>query len=177
MGGSKPATWPPEPVTSRIATTVWRVNAELIVAIAEHLGEPVDSYVNGSQTWFEDHGPNDVALEWRLHPVGGYLGPSGLSPYELWESIIAALHAGADGRALVLGQETRSLESIWEGLECFPAHGDDLEPGELRGRVSGLLGLEPDAAGLVDHQAIGQAWEEARGEASIVSLLFQQLAT
>lgn len=164
-------------MTNRVPTTVWRARPEIILALAEVLGEPVDSYVNGSQTWLEDHGPNDVTLEWRLHPVGSYVGPSGLSPYELWESVVAALDVGADGTALNLGQETRSLSSIWEGLECFPAHGDELEPGELRGRVSGILGIEPDAAGLVDHQAISTAWEQARGKSSIVTLLFEQLSS
>ena len=49
----------------RSATCVWRVDAELILALDEHLGPPVDSYVNGSQTWITDDGPADEGLEWR----------------------------------------------------------------------------------------------------------------
>lgn len=172
----------------RIATTVWRVTPELILALAEKLGEPVDSYVNGSQTWFEDHGPNGVTLEWRLHPAAAYTTPKGLSAYEVWESVVSALDrvslkdAAGDVSALPVGDEVRSLSSVWEGLECFPAHGPEeheqaVEPAELRGRVAGILGIEPDAFGLVDHDAIGGAWEGAGRNASIIALLFAQLSS
>lgn len=159
----------------RVPTSVWRITPELVLALDEHLGEPVDSYVNGSQTWLEDHGPGGITLEWRLHPPAGFRIPAGLSPYELWETVAAALTADADPNALPTGSEVRGLDSIWEGLECFPAHGDEVEPAELRGRVAGILGIEPDAFGLVEHDAIGNAWERGKGNVSIVALLFEQL--
>lgn len=148
------------------------------MALDEHLGEPVDSYVNGSQTWLEDHGPNGVTLEWRLHPAAGYRAPAGLSHYELWETVTGALMADADPTALNLGDEVRALEAVWDGVECFPAHENQVasvEPAELRGRVAGILGIEPDAYGMVDHEAIGSAWERSKGEVSIIQLLFDQL--
>ena len=50
-----------------------------MLALDEHFGPPVDSYVNGSQTWLLDNGPGDAALEWRLHPVASYRPPAELS--------------------------------------------------------------------------------------------------
>ena len=41
----------------RTATCVWRADAALVLALDEHLGPPVDSYLNGSQTWITDDGP------------------------------------------------------------------------------------------------------------------------
>ena len=60
---------------TRTPTAVWLVDAELVVALDAHLGPPIDSYVNGSQTWLTPDGPGDVELEWRLHPVAGYRAP------------------------------------------------------------------------------------------------------
>jgi hypothetical protein len=157
-----------------VATTVWRIGPELVLALADQLGTPVDSYLNGSQTWFTE-APGGVALEWRLHPVAGYRLPKGLSHYELWDAVVDALLDGADPSALRLGAETRALGNLWDGLECFPAHGDDLEPMALAAAARTELGLGPDAVGLVDHQRIGDAWERTRGAVSIVDLLLDQL--
>ena len=59
-------------------TAVWTISPELVLALDEHLGPPVDSYVNGSQTWLVGDEPTtDVTLEFRLHPVAGYRPPAG----------------------------------------------------------------------------------------------------
>src|SRR2546421_1740998 len=52
----------------RTASAVWRSSPELVLALDEQFGPPVDSYVNGSQTWLLDNGPGGVALEWRVYP-------------------------------------------------------------------------------------------------------------
>jgi hypothetical protein len=160
---------------SRTATCVWRVDAELVLALDEHLGPPVDSYVNGSQTWITADGPGGVELEWRLHPVAGYRVPRDLSHYDLWEQVVAALSAAVDPDALTLGSEPRTLRSLWDGLECFAAYGDELEPAPLAQAATTALGRAPDAAGLVDHEAIGTAWEHAKGATSIVEMVFAEL--
>jgi hypothetical protein len=160
---------------SRTATCVWRVDADLVLALDEHLGPPVDSYLNGSQTWITDDGPGGVSLEWRLHPVAGYRLPPDLSHYELWEQVVSALSAGADPDGLTLGAGSRTLRSLWDGLECFAPYGDDLEPAPLAQAVTAALGRGPDAAGMVDHDAIGSAWEHAKGATSIVEMLFAEL--
>jgi hypothetical protein len=157
-----------------IATTVWRIRPGVVLAANDRLGPPVDAYLNGSQTWFTE-APGGAELEWRLHPVAGYRLPAGLSHYDLWDAVVDGLILGADPGALQLGQEVRPLHSLWDGLECFPAHGDDLEPPALAAAASAALGLAPDAAGLVDHDRIGDDWERARGAVSIVALLLEQL--
>jgi len=151
------------------------VDAALILALDARLGPPVDSYVNGSQTWLTDDGPGCIALEWRLHPVAAYRPAPGMSHYDLWEVVVGALSAGADPDALVLGNEHRTLRSLWDGLECFAAYGEELEPAPLAQSASDALHRVPDAAGLVDHEQIGQAWEQARGGTSIVEMLFTAL--
>jgi hypothetical protein len=143
---------------------VWRIRPELVLALAEQLGEPVDRYVNGSHTWFTES-PGGVALEWRLHPVPGYELPKGLTHNDVWDVVMESL----------IGHVRLRPEEVWDGLECFAAYGDDIEPGELKAAATKELGVAPDAAGLVDHESIGDAWERTRGAVSIVELLLRQL--
>jgi hypothetical protein len=155
-----------------IATTLWWVTPEVVTALDAHLGPPVDSYVNGAQTWFSGE---EQVLEWRLHPVAAYRAPRGLTHYDLWERVVDELHAGRAPDVLGLGEETRALDSLWEGLECFPAYGDDLEPATVSLRAVELLGVAADLSGLVDHDRVGDRWEAAKGAVSIVRLLADQL--
>ena len=148
----------------RTASAVWRIRAELVLALAERLGEPVDRYVNGSQTWFTET-PGGVALEWRLHPVAGYVNPKDLTHNDLWDVAVESL----------IGEARLRPEDVWDGLECFAAYGDDIEPGPLGAAATAELGVAPDATGLVDHVAVGDAWERSRGAVSIIDLLLAQL--
>jgi hypothetical protein len=182
-----------------VATAVWRISPRLVLALDERLGAPLDSYLNGSQTWLvapdgepdggarggagddaeAPHigaGGDDETLELRLHPVAGYTVPRGMSHYDVWEQVVDALAAGADGERLALGSEVRSLRELWDGLECFAAYGAELEPQAIATVGTRLVGIAPDAAGLVDHDAVADAWERARGRVSIVDLLFAQLS-
>jgi hypothetical protein len=160
---------------TRTPTALWLIDATLVPALDAGLGVPVDSYVNGSQTWLTPDGPGGVELEWRLHPVSGYQLPPDLSHYDLWEAVVDALANGADPEALALGAETRALASLWDGLECYAAYGDEIEPATLASAAAEIIGRAPDAAGLVDHEAIGDAWERTMGQVSIVALLLAQL--
>jgi hypothetical protein len=160
-------------VYRRTATTVWTINGGVVLALDERLGMPVDSYVNGSQTWLTEL--DALTLEWRLHPVAGYRVPAPLSHYDVWEATVDSLRAGTDPHALRLGEETRPLTSLWDGLECFAAYGEEIEPPRLTALATDVLGRAPDAFGLVDHEAIGDAWEAKRGSVSIVALLLEQL--
>lgn len=148
---------------------VWRVSPELVIALDERFGDPLDAYVNGSQTWLRDDGPGGLALEWRLHPVPGYERPAGVATDEVFPSVAHALVAG---RAPVA-----PLEMLWEGLECFPAYADEVEPPALRAAATAALGIDPDAYGLVDHQRIGDEWERTGGRVSIVAALLDQLTS
>jgi hypothetical protein len=166
-----------------VPTAVWKISAELVLALDEHLGPPVDSYVNGSQTWLvgdeADTGvpesDTSLVLEFRMHPVSGYRLPAGFSHYDIWDAVVDQLTQGVDPQALRLGSEVRPLSELWDGLEAFPAYGDEVEPARLAGLVTTALALAPDRTGLVDHQAIGDAWERANGKVSIVALLVDQL--
>jgi hypothetical protein len=167
-------------VSTLTPTTVWRLAPALVLALDEHLGPPVDSYVNGTQTWLvplEGDDPDGDApiVEWRLHPVAGYVSPAGCSHYDVWDEVVAGLHGGADGTSLAIGEERRDLASLWEGLECFPAYGDEVEPAVLGGAARESIGVAPDVVGLVDHDRIGRVWENARGEVSLVGLLLDEL--
>ncbi len=169
-----------------VPTAVWKIAPGLVLALDEHLGPPVDSYVNGSQTWLVgdeagDHAdettPEAIILEFRLHPVSDYKLPKGCSHYDIWEAVVAQITEGIDPAALRLGDESRALDGLWDGLEAFPAYGDEIEPARLANLATAALALAPERTGLVDHEAIGDAWERANGKVSIVSLLLEQLAT
>ena len=139
-----------------------------MVALDERFGEPVDAYVNGAQTWLRDDGPGGVTIEWRLHPVAGYRKPDGIDVHEVL-SVVAL--------ALALGNEPPAApEELWDGLEAFPAYGDEVEPAPLAAALEAALGIEPDAAGLVDHGAVGDEWERTGGQISIVEALLAQLS-
>jgi len=75
-------------------TTVWRLGPRLLLALDERLGPPVDSYVNGTQTWLvpmdgDDPDTGAPIIEWRLHPVSGYRQPSGCSHYDVWDEVVS----------------------------------------------------------------------------------------
>ena len=91
------------------------------------------------------------------------------------ESVVGQLSLAGDPHALRLGDEVRPLTALWDGLECYAAHGDEPEPKTLATIATRQLGRPPDRFGLVDHDAIGDAWERAGGGVSIVALLLAQL--
>ena len=148
-------------MTQLTPTSVWRITPELVRALDEQLGPPLDRYVNGTQTWLTPDGPADSTLEWRLHPVASFGRPEGGSHEDLWEA--------------VLDDDIVEPARLWDGLECFPAYGEELEPATLGRAVTEKLGVAPDAAGLVDHERIGKAWERSRGELSLVGALLDEL--
>jgi hypothetical protein len=150
-----------------VATAVWRARPEVIVALDDRFGEPVDAYVNGSQVWLRDDGPGGVVLEWRLHPVAGYQRPPGTGVYEVFSATALALSTG--------GTPPAPLAALWDGLEVFAAYGDEVEPRPLAAAASQALTIEPDGFGLVDHEAIADRWERSHRAVSIVDDLLRQL--
>jgi len=145
---------------------VWRTTPEVVIALDDRFGPPIDAYVNGAQVWLRD-GPSGATIEWRLHPVAGYRRPTGVGTYEVFETVADALSQDTPDPA--------PLDCLWDGLEAFPAYGDELEPAPLAAACAEELGLVPDASGLVDHEGIATRWEAARGSTSIVAALFNQL--
>jgi hypothetical protein len=148
-------------------TCVWLATPEVVVALDQRFGEPLDAYVNGSQVWLRDDGPGGVAIEWRLHPVAGYERPPTAGTYDVFTRTALALATGSVPPA--------PLERLWDGLEAFPAYGDEVEPAPLATAAAASLGIPPDATGLVDHGSIGDEWERTKGRHSIVAALLDQL--
>ena len=146
---------------------MWRATPELIVALDERFGEPVDAYVNGSQVWLREDGPGGIVLEWRLHPVAGYHRPAGVSTYDVFSEAALALATGRTPLA--------PLAELWDGLEVYAAYDDEIEPQPLTAAAVAALGIDPDASGLVDHQSIGDEWERTEGTVSVVDALLAQL--
>lgn len=192
-----------------VPTAIWKCSPELIAALDARLGEPVDTYVNGSQVWIRDDGPKGATIEWRLHPVAGYTRPKGYTTYNLFSRIALqcaraaevkdnkteetssdpapALAAQPPGEETATEQDAAATPSdsqqpdidpamVWDGLEVFPAYLDDQIPvATLRSYAIGLLGREPDACGIVDHEAVGNAWEHSQGQRSVVADLMADL--
>lgn len=152
----------------RTPTCVWRISPALVVALDQRFGEPVDAYVNGSQVWLRDDGPGGIAIEWRLHPVAGYKRPPGLATDDVFPATALAIGMGDEPPA--------PPEGLWDGLEAFPAYGEEVEPATLAAAATESLGLAPDAAGLADHRSIGDEWERTGGKVSIIAALLQQLS-
>jgi hypothetical protein len=150
-----------------VAAAVWRATPELIVHLDDRFGEPVDAYVNGSQVWLRDDGPGGMPLEWRLHPVAGYRRPAEVGTYEVFSETALAFSTGQAPPA--------PLAELWDGLEAFAAYGDELEPQPLVAAAVAALGVVPDAAGLVDHDSIGDEWERSAGRVSVIDALMAQL--
>jgi hypothetical protein len=151
-----------------VAACVWRLTPELVLALDERLGEPVDAYLNGAQVWLRDDGPSGEVVEWRLHPVAGFQPPAGVEHHDLLATVVYSLRA-AEAPPV-------PTASLWEGLEAFPAYGDELEPAPLAVAVTAVLGIAPDAYGIVDHDRVGDEWERSGGRTSIVQGLLAQLA-
>jgi hypothetical protein len=154
-------------VAEVVAAALWRLTGDLVLAVDDAFGEPVDAYVNGAQVWLRGDGPGGEVLEWRLHPVAGFQRPAGVDHHELFATVAYALRAGEDPPA--------PIDRLWEGLEAFPAYGDEVEPAPLAAACTAALGVAPDAYGVVDHDRIGDAWERSSGRTSIVTALFAQL--
>jgi hypothetical protein len=154
-------------VAEVVAAALWRLTADLLLALDDAFGEPVDAYLNGAQVWLRDDGPAGEVLEWRLHPMAAFRRPSAVDAHELLATVVYARRTGEEPPA--------PIDSLWEGLEAFPAYGDELEPAPLAAACTAALGVAPDAYGGVDHDRIGDAWERSSGRTSIVTALFQQL--
>jgi hypothetical protein len=150
-----------------VAACLWSVTPELLLALDDRFGEPVDAYLNGAQVWLRDDGPGGTGLEWRLHPVAAFRPPPGVSHHQLFETVVYALRTAADMPA--------PLDQLWEGLEAFPGYGDEMEPAPLAAATTAAIGVAPDAFGIVDHDRIGDEWERSGGHISIVQALAAQL--
>ena len=151
-----------------VACALWKISDAVVLALDEHLGEPTDAYVNGSQVWIRDDGPNGEAIEWRLHPVAGYKKPPKIESTTVFSSVALAIGTGRPPIA--------PPAALWDGLEIFMAYDDEIEPAILAHCGRQILGIAPDLTGMVDHTIIGDRWEISQGKVSIVEALISQLS-
>jgi len=140
------------------AVILTKTHPDLLRRLQESLDEPVDSYWNGSHTWFTEF--REIELEWRLHPVSGFKMPEASRPEDLFD--------------LALEGEVE-VDHYWEGLEVFVISEVSCTPEELKTHVESRLGITPEYSGYVDHEEIGNEYERNNGNVSIVSLLIAQL--
>lgn len=152
-----------------IATCVWTVTPELLVALHTRLGPPAHAYDNGSQSWLRDDGPNGVLVEWRLHPHAELVRTGRPSGYHLFPAVAGALARG-DAPEL-------DPRAVWSGLEAAPAFADPVTADALAGRLGAVLGLLPDAWGPLDRDALARSWEESLGDLDVVAWAVDRLTT
>ena len=161
-----------------IPVCVYRVDPPLIELLDERLGPPLDSYVRGWQVWLEPNGPDDIVLEWRLHPPGRFRMPRGVNPHDLFDVVLQGI-ADTDrdpAAAFATGEERHTLAQIWEVLEVFPAYGDPATPGQVAEAAAEALSRPPDAQGYADHQRLGEEWKGKRGDFSVGQALLRALS-
>ena len=145
-------------------------------ALDEQLGPPVDGYVNGTQTWLTDDGPAGRPLEWRLHPVA-VVPPAG----RLLATTTSGSPWSAGSPPAPTRRRCRSATSAARSRRCgtgssaSPSTARHSNRRRSRRRRPPRSASPPDAAGLVDHERIGDAWERSRGAVSIVALLLEEL--
>jgi hypothetical protein len=152
-----------------VATALWLVSSDLIVALDERFGEPIDSYVNGSQVWLRADGPGGITIEYRLHPIGGYERPKGTRTEDVFSRTALSLATGE--------QPIAPLASLWEGLEAFVAFADEGPlPASKLAEIGGqALGIGADYLGEADHEGIAVRWQQSQRHTSIVQELVAQL--
>ncbi len=144
------------------------VTAELILALDDRFGEPVDAYVNGAQVWLRDDGPGGAGLEWRLHPVAGFRQPAGLDPSR------PVRRGGVRPAHRRRARPPRST-SCGRASRRSPATATRWSRPRWRRPSPRAIGIAPDAFGVVDHDRIGDEWERSGGQTSIVQALAAQL--
>lgn len=150
-----------------LATCVWGLRPELVVALHDRFGVPDEGFGNGIQTWVRSDGPGGMPVQWRLHPRPDFVRPKEVGPHQLFASV-----AGPAARG-----ETTDLppEVVWAGLVAGPAYGDEVDEIELTVRLTEVLGLAPDACGHADLDDLGQAWERSGGRLDVVDRLLAEL--
>ncbi|MBW3621151.1 MAG: hypothetical protein KY461_12975 [Actinobacteria bacterium] len=150
---------------------IFDVDPDLLLALEGAFGPPIDSYLMGWQVWLvevaAEDAPDDLELEYRLHPPAGFTQPAGtpdepFSHHDLWDEVM--VQVGEGRTRLELGAETRDLAAVWTLLEVYPAFGDTVTPAQVRAWAEQALGRPAVASGEVDHERLGGEWKR-RGHA------------
>ena len=156
------------PVARLVAAAVWRARPDLIVALDDRFGEPVDAYVNGSQVWLREDGPG-------RDRAGVAVAPGRPLPAADEHRDLRGLrgHGPGPGNG---GTAPAPLTELWDGLEAFAAYGEELEPRPLAVAASrGPRDRTRRLRAWSTTSTIAAEWERTSGSVSIVADLFRQL--
>jgi hypothetical protein len=145
------------------ATCVWRQHTDLLAALHERFGAPAGSYGNGSQTWLRSDGPDGTPVEWRLHPRADFVRPTDLAADQLFTRVAGAVARGEE--------PPLDPARVWTGLEATWAFDEALPADQLSTCTRAALGLDADACGSVDRDAIGVEWERSGGRLDVIAHL------
>lgn len=149
------------------ATCVWRLRPAVLAALAQQFGAPADTYGNGSQTWLRSDGPDGTPIEWRLHPRADFVRPTDLAADRLFTLIAGAVARGEEPRL--------DPATVWTGLEAAWAFDEELPADQLAGCTRAALGIDADASGSVDRDAIAVEWERSGGRLDVIAHLLAAL--
>ncbi len=147
---------------------MWRLRPEVLTALHRRFGAPADTYGNGSQTWLRSDGPEGTPLEWRLHPCGDFSRPADLAADQVFTRVAGAVARG--------DEPPIAADRVWGGLEAAWAFDDELDAATLARCASSALGVDPDARGAVDRDALGVEWERSGGRLDVIGWLVDALA-
>lgn len=161
----------------RTPIAIFDVDRVLLERLEAAFGPPIDSYLMGWQVWLVEvdapDAPDELELEYRLHPPAGFSLPDGVSHHDLWDEVIAQAADGASDYRL--GEETRELSSLWVLLEVYPAFGEDVSSAQVRGWAEAALGVAAVADGEVDHERLGGRFKRRGHRADVPSALREAL--
>lgn len=149
------------------ATCVWRLQQPVLAALHQRFGAPADTYGNGSQTWLRSDGPDGMPVEYRLHPHADFDRPTDLAADQLFTLVAGAVARGEEPRL--------DPHRVWSGLEASWAFDEDRPPDTLGACTSAALGLDADACGSIDRDALGLEWERSGGRLDIIGHLLAAL--
>lgn len=149
------------------ATCVWRLRPAVLAALHQRFGSPADTYGNGSQTWLRSDGPDGTPVEWRLHPRADFVRPTDLATDQLFTLVAGAVARGEEPRL--------DPERVWTGLEAAWAFDEELPADQLAACAGAALGVDPDARGPVDRDALGVEWERSGGRLDVIAHLLDAL--
>lgn len=139
----------------------------VLAALHQRFGAPADTYGNGSQTWLRSDGPDGTPVEWRLHPHADFVRPTDLAADQLFTLVAGAVARGEEPRL--------DPARVWTGLEASWAFEEDLAVDQLASCAAAALGVDPDAGGAIDRDALGVEWERSGGRLDIVAHLLTTL--
>ena len=130
---------------TRTSTTVWTISPELVLALDEQLGPPVDSYVNGSQTWLVGDDATTSRSNAGCIRSPGTGRPRRCSHYDIWEAVVAQLsRRRRSARAAPRRRSPAARRVCGTGSSASPPTATTSSRAQLAALATAALGRPPD---------------------------------